>query len=229
MTPSFHRHIASTILGVSLVAACAWRFSPASPSVTTPVPAFNPASTASLDTAVFAGGCFWGMETVFEHVRGVTQVTPGYAGGAAKTAEYELVSNGNTGHAESVQVIYDPAKVSYGDLLRVFFSSHNPTELNMQGPDHGSQYRSVVFYGNEAQHDAATGYVAQMTKSKTFSRPIVTQIVTRPEFYPAEAYHQHFAERHPDHPYIVRFDLPKVSNLKKVFPDLYQEPASSAN
>jgi peptide-methionine (S)-S-oxide reductase len=188
----------------------------------------NPVIDASLgtaksqQTAVVAGGCFWGIQAVFEHVKGVVSATSGYSGGVAKTAEYELVSGGDTGHAESVKIVYDPSQITYGQLLRVFFSvAHNPTELNRQGPDTGSQYRSSIFYGNDEQKRIAEAYIAQLESAKIFSRPIVTAVVPLQGFYPAEAYHQDYAAHHPNDPYIVYNDAPKVRNLRQQFPDLY--------
>jgi len=173
--------------------------------------------------AVFAGGCFWGVDAVFKHVRGVSRVVSGYAGGGAATAQYQIVSTGATGHAESVQVTYDPAQVSYSRLLQIFFSvAHDPTELNRQGPDVGTQYRSAIFYANEAQKKVALSYVDQLSQAKVFSRPIVTQVVPLHDFYPAEEYHQNFLARHPHHPYILLYDLPKLRQLQKQFPALYQ-------
>lgn len=173
--------------------------------------------------AVFAGGCFWGIEAVFEHVKGVRQATAGYSGGNADTAHYDEVSEGDTGHAESVRVRFDPKQVSYGTLLQVFFSvALDPTELNRQGPDSGTQYRSVIFYGNDEQKQIATDYIAQLTAAKSFPAPIVTQLVPLKAFYPAEAYHQHYFSQHPDNPYIVINDAPKVAHLQRLFPALYQ-------
>jgi peptide-methionine (S)-S-oxide reductase len=173
-------------------------------------------------TAVVAGGCFWGIQAVFEHVKGVVSATSGYAGGAANTAQYEVVSTGETGHAESVQIVYDASEITYGQLLRVFFSvAHDPTQLNRQGPDVGSQYRSALFYGNDEQKQIAEAYIAQLSQAKIFSRPIVTQVVPLKVFYPAEAYHQDYAAHHPDNPYIVYNDAPKVAHLQQQFPDLY--------
>ena len=173
--------------------------------------------------AVLAGGCFWGIEAVFEHVKGVHKVVAGYSGGAADTAHYDEVSDGNTGHAESVSVQFDPAKVSYGQLLQVFFSvALNPTELNRQGPDSGTQYRSAIFYGSDEQKKIATDYIVQLTAAKSFPAPIVTQVVPLKAFYPAEAYHQHYFSEHPDNPYIVINDAPKVAHLQQLFPALYQ-------
>ena len=179
---------------------------------------------APLDTAVFAGGCFWGIEGVFEHLKGVTSATAGYAGGTTVTPSYEDVSSGETGHAESVQVIYDPARISYAQLLQVFFSvAHDPTELNRQGPDVGTQYRSAIFYRTAAQQKAATDYVADLTGRKVYPRPIVTQIVPLKAFYAAEGYHQHYMAMHPTQPYIVYNDAPKVERLKHDFASWYQE------
>jgi peptide-methionine (S)-S-oxide reductase len=172
--------------------------------------------------AVFAGGCFWGVEAVFEHVKGVRHVESGYSGGSALTARYPVVSAGRTGHAESVKVVYDPRQVSYGQLLTVFFTvAHDPTQLNRQGPDTGPQYRSAIFYGNAAQQAAAKAYIAQLERSKVFDRPVVTQVVPLVKFHPAEAYHQDFARLNPTHPYIVHHDAPKVRNLEAKLPDLY--------
>lgn len=173
-------------------------------------------------TAVVAGGCFWGVQAVFQHVRGVLSATSGYAGGPAGAAEYEVVSSGTTGHAESVKIVYDPSQISYGQLLKVFFSvAHDPTELNRQGPDTGTQYRSVIFYANDEQKHVAQAYIAQLNSAKIFARPIVTQVVPLQGFYPAEAYHQNYLARHLDSPYIVINDLPKLAHLREQFPKLY--------
>jgi peptide-methionine (S)-S-oxide reductase len=174
-------------------------------------------------TAVLSGGCFWGVDAVFKHVKGVKNVVSGYSGGSGMTAHYEIVSTGLTGHAESVKITYDPARVSYTELLRVFFSvAHDPTELNRQGPDSGSQYRSVIFYGDEQQKEIAEGYIGQLNKANVFPSKIVTQVVPLVRFYPAEEHHQNFLALHPDYPYIVYNDLPKLDNLKKQFPALYK-------
>ena len=174
-------------------------------------------------TAVFAGGCFWGVDAVFKHVKGVVNVVSGYSGGSMMTAKYMLVGTGTTGHAESVQVTYDPSKIGYTDLLKVFFSvAHDPTELNRQGPDVGSQYRSAIFYANEQQKDLAQRYIAQLGAAKAFGKPIVTQVAPLEGFYPAEAYHQNYLALHPDQPYIVYNDLPKLAELKKEFPAWYK-------
>ena len=196
----------------------------ANPVAALPAPVQEaPRATASgQQTAVLSGGCFWGVQAVFQHVKGVISATSGYAGGTAKTAEYEIVSTGETGHAESVQIVYDPSQITYGELLRVFFSvAHDPTQLNRQGPDEGTQYRSSVFYGNEEQKRIAEAYIAQLDQAKIFSRPIVTKVVALQAFYPAEAYHQNYAALHPNQPYIVFNDAPKVEHLRQEFPDLY--------
>lgn len=180
-------------------------------------------ATSHSETAVFAGGCFWGTQGVFEHVRGVTQVTSGYTGGAASTAHYDNVEDGDTGHAESIRITYDPTQITYGRLLQVFFSvAHNPTELNHQGPDRGTQYRSAVFPVNPEQRTLARAYIAQLDTAHVFSAPVVTTVEDFKGFYPAESYHQNFLALHPDNPYIAINDLPKVSNLKQIFPDLYR-------
>ncbi len=193
----------------------------AAAGVTLPVPSVDIAASSvkGPQKAVFAGGCFWGVEAVFRHVKGVTSAVSGYAGGDAKTADYETVSSGTTAHAESVQVTYDPAQVSYGQLLTVFFSvAHNPTELNRQGPDHGTQYRSAIFYTSDDQKRVANAYIEQLGKAKVFAEPIVTQVVALPAFYPAEAYHQNYAAQHPDQPYIAINDLPEGRQPAKAVP-----------
>ena len=189
---------------------------------TLPDPKVDEPPAPGNETAVLAGGCFWGMEAVFEHVKGVSQVVSGYAGGDADTATYEQVSSGNTGHAESVRISYDPSVVTFGQLLKVYFSvAHDPTELNRQGPDTGTQYRSAVFYANDEQKRIAEDYMAQLQAAKSFRRPIVTQVSPLNGFYPAEAYHQGYLARHPNQPYIVINDLPKIDALKQKLPDLY--------
>jgi peptide-methionine (S)-S-oxide reductase len=173
---------------------------------------------------VLAGGCFWGIEGVFEHVRGVRDVVSGYSGGEADTAHYEVVGSGRTGHAESVQISFDPQEISYGEILRIFFSvAHDPTQLNRQGPDSGTQYRSDIFYADDAQKDIATRYIEQLNASGVYAREIVTRVDPLRGFYPAESYHQDFIAKNPHYPYIVINDLPKIRNLKKEFPDYYQE------
>ena len=185
--------------------------------------AFSGASAASAEqTAVFAGGCFWGVDAVFKHVKGVLNVESGYAGGNAASAHYEIVSEGNTGHAESVRVRFDPARISYQQLLQVFFSvAHDPTELNRQGPDTGTQYRSVVFSANDEQKRVAEAYIAKLQAAHAFPRPIVTQVTPLKGFYEAEAYHQDYLAHHPNQPYIVINDLPKIAHLQREFPALY--------
>jgi peptide-methionine (S)-S-oxide reductase len=174
------------------------------------------------ETVVVAGGCFWGIQTVFQHVKGVSSATSGYAGGTVKNPDYEQVSTGETGHAESVEIVYDPSKITLGQLLKVFFSvAHDPTELNRQGPDTGTQYRSMIFFTSQDQQRIAEAYVQQLDQAKVFSQPIVTQIVPFKAFYRAEDYHQNYAAEHPNNPYIARFDLPKVKNLQQQFPGLY--------
>jgi peptide-methionine (S)-S-oxide reductase len=182
------------------------------------------ATAAHSETAVVAGGCFWGVQGVFEHLRGVRVAVAGYSGGSAATAQYETVSRGDTGHAESVRVTFDPAQVSYGRLLQVYFSVvENPTELNYQGPDYGSQYRSAIFPLDAAQRTMAQAYIAQLDRAHAFPAPIVTRIETFKAFYPAEGYHQDFLVRNPDNPYIVYNDLPKVAALRRLFPGLYRD------
>jgi peptide-methionine (S)-S-oxide reductase len=184
----------------------------------------KPANTTQ--TAVLAGGCFWGIEAVFEHVRGVRNVISGYAGGEKSTAHYETVGSGITGHAESVQITFDPAVVSYGELLRIFFSvAHDPTQLNRQGPDTGTQYRSAIFYVNDAQRNLARSYIGELNKSGKFPGEIVTRVDPLKGFYPAEGYHQDFIAHNPDNPYVVYNDLPKLRDLKRLYPEYYQELA----
>jgi peptide-methionine (S)-S-oxide reductase len=181
----------------------------------------NPQRTS--EVAVFAGGCFWGVQGVFQHVDGVTGTVSGYAGGAAATAHYEMVGTNRTGHAEAVRVTFDPSRISYGRILQIYFSvAHDPTELNRQGPDVGTQYRSAIFPANPEQTHIAEAYIAQLNQAHVFDVPIVTKIELGRDFYPAEDYHQDFLTRNPRHPYIVINDLPKIENLKRLFPDLYR-------
>jgi peptide-methionine (S)-S-oxide reductase len=198
--------------------------SAAEDAVDIPAPAVDePPANAATETAVFAGGCFWGVQGVFQHVRGVTQALSGYAGGAAGTARYEEVGSGSTGHAESVQVTYDPRQISYGKLLQIYFSvAHDPTQLNRQGPDSGTQYRSTLFVSNPMQRQVAQAYIAQLQQAGVYGKPIVTTLEDLKGFYPAEGYHQNFLVNHPRHPYIVYNDLPKVANLQRLFPQLYR-------
>jgi peptide-methionine (S)-S-oxide reductase len=190
-----------------------------------PAPSVDAApDDARSQTAVVAGGCFWGIQAVFQHVKGVTRVLAGYSGGAKDAAAYETVSTGRTGHAESVQIIFDPHQVSYGRILQIYFSvAHDPTELNRQGPDVGTQYRSAIFYANDDQKRVAQSYIAQLTHAGVYPHPIVTKLGPLVAFYPAEAYHQDYALLHPTNPYIATYDLPKVDDLKRLFPDLYRE------
>jgi peptide-methionine (S)-S-oxide reductase len=198
---------------------------PETPKLPFPPPAADaPLATAkSQQTAVLAGGCFWGIQAVFEHLKGVSSATSGYAGGYVKSPSYESVSMGVTGHAESVSITYDPSQISYGQILMIFFSvAHDPTQWNRQGPDTGSQYRSVIFYSNPEQKRIAEAYIAQLDAAKVYSRPIVTKVEPFKSFYPAENYHQDYLKSNPDNPYIVYNDLPKLENLKKLFPAMYQ-------
>lgn len=208
--------ICALFVGVTVAASAASRF---------PDPAVDPKpATPGLQTAVLAGGCFWGVEAVFERLTGVSNVVSGFAGGNKATAHYEIVSSGTTGHAESVQITYDPAQISYGTLLKVFFAvAHDPTELNRQGPDEGTQYRSSIFYATPEQKTVAEDYIRQLDAARLFRRRIVTTVVPLQGFYPAEAYHQHFLDRNPTYPYIVYNDLPKLDQLKKDFPELLKK------
>ena len=181
-------------------------------------------TTHGTETAVLAGGCFWGMQSVFEHVLGVRQVWAGYSGGEARTAQYDVVSEGNTGHAESIKIAFDPAVVSYGQLLKIYFAvAHDPTTLNRQGPDAGTQYRSEIFYANPEQKKIAESYIKQIDAAKAFDDSIVTLVQPLTGFYPAEDYHQDYARKHPDNPYILINDAPKVAHLKQQFPGMYQD------
>ena len=189
----------------------------------------NPRVAGPVQTAVLAGGCFWGIQAVFEHVTGVRKVISGYSGGTKESAEYEIVSTGNTGHAESVQISFDPKEVSYGQILQIYFSvAHDPTQLNRQDPDIGTQYRSNIFFSDEMQKKIAESYIAQLNKSKVFGRTIMTRVDALKGFYPAEEYHQDFLVRNPLNPYIQRYDLPKLDRLKATFPALYRAQAISA-
>ena len=220
---SFFSRLSAMILTVTFAGVTACSAGDRANS-TVPNPAIDApiATTKAEQTAVVAGGCFWGIQAVFQHVKGVISATSGYAGGSAKTAEYGLVSTGETGHAESVKITYDPSQITYGQLLRVFFSvAHDPTQLNRQGPDEGTQYRSSIFYGSDEQKRIAEAYIAQLSQTKIFPRPIVTQVVPLKTFYLAEAYHQDYAAHHPNSPYIVYNDAPKVAHLREQFPDLY--------
>ena len=224
MSSTSVRSFAKMLMLLAGTLACTARAARNGAAVPGPMVDAVKASAPGQATAVVAGGCFWGIQAVFEHVKGVIKATSGYSGGSANTAEYETVSTGATGHAESVKIVYDPSQVTYGELLRLFFSvAHDPTELNRQGPDSGTQYRSVIFYGDDEQKKIAEAYIAQLDQAGAFKRKIVTQLVALKAFYPAEAYHQHYATRHPNQPYIAFNDAPKVENLKKSFPELWVE------
>ncbi|HUK30711.1 MAG TPA: peptide-methionine (S)-S-oxide reductase MsrA [Candidatus Acidoferrum sp.] len=213
------------LLGVSLALSFAFiHSSAASAAATIPDPVIDEhlAAQSGREKVVFAGGCFWGIQLVYEHVKGVIRATSGYAGGTVPNPGYEEVSTGRTGHAESVEVVYDPSKITLGQLLKVFFSvAHDPTELNYQGPDHGTQYRSAIFFTTPDQQRIAQAYVNQLDQAKSFSSAIVTQIAPLKSFYKAEGYHQDYAIHNPDNPYIAAYDLPKVDHLKQQFPGLY--------
>ena len=220
-----YRNIALCAVGFLMLATMIACSAATATATAIPDPAVDaPLATAKgQQTVVLAGGCFWGVEAVFEHVKGVTDVKSGYAGGSAETAQYETVSTGQTGHAESVSITYDPSQISYGQLLKVFFAvAHDPTELNRQGPDTGTQYRSAIFYSTEEQKRIARAYIDQLNKAKVFSRPIVTQVTPLKSFNEAEEYHQNYLEHHPDQPYIIINDIPKVENLRKQLPGLYK-------
>jgi peptide-methionine (S)-S-oxide reductase len=226
LKPIFRRMSAALVFSAALT----WfvPFAAAAQAARIPAPsAADPAPASAPQTAVLAGGCFWGVQAVFQHVKGVTNVLSGYAGGSRDSADYEKVSTGGTGHAESVEVSFDPRVVSYGKILQIYFSvAHDPTELNRQGPDHGPQYRSAIFFNSDGQRRAAESYIAQLNASGAFTRPIVTEVSPLKAFYPAESYHQNYATLHPSDPYIAINDLPKVANLKRLYPDDYRaEPA----
>ncbi|CCJ07874.1 peptide-methionine (S)-S-oxide reductase MsrA [Methylocystis sp. SC2] len=200
-------------------------------AIVLPAPAYDPpAASGGEQKLVVAGGCFWGVQGVFQRVKGVSRAVSGYAGGAKETARYDRVAQGDTGHAEAVEITYDPKTVSLGELLRVYFSvAHDPTQLNRQGPDAGAQYRSTIFVANAEQEKTARDYVAQLSDSKAFSAPIVTTLEPLRAFYPAEAYHQDYLLRHPAQPYIVYNDLPKIDDLKRLFPSLYRDRPALTN
>ena len=216
--------IITTALCVVLVLFAAFRHGSASAATALPDPTLDESRSAQKGQValVVAGGCFWGVQAVFQHVKGVTSATSGYSGGTVKNPDYEEVSSGSTGHAESVQIIYDPSQITLGQLLKVFFSvAHDPTELNRQGPDSGTQYRSAIFFSTPDQQRIAQAYIQQLDQAKVFSHPIVTQVAPFQAFYRAEDYHQNYATNHPDNPYIATFDLPKVKHLQQQFPNLY--------
>jgi peptide-methionine (S)-S-oxide reductase len=209
-------YVIPMLLGSALCTAARPKVAFPDPAIDIPAPL-----TQGKQTAVLAGGCFWGVQAVFEHLKGVTDVVSGFAGGDKSTAHYETVSTGKTGHAESVKITYDPSQITFGQLLKVYFSvAHDPTQLNRQGPDTGTQYRSAIFYINEDQKRVAEAYIKQLEDAKVFSRPIVTQVVPLRAFYAAESYHQHYLDRNPNNPYIVYNDLPKLAHLKKQYPQM---------
>ena len=228
-----HRIGKVPVLGIAVIALFAMLYlAPAATadkarSIPAPSPevlALVPGNAVGTDTIVFAGGCFWGMQAVFQHTKGVLNAVSGYAGGKSPTADYETVSSGSSGHAEAVQVSFDPKQVSYGQLLQIYFSvAHDPTQVDRQYPDVGTQYRSAIFYPDEGKKLAAQRYIAQLDSTKAFDQKIATQVAALDKFYPAERYHQNYATLHPDSTYIARFDLPKIGNLKAMFPALYRE------
>jgi peptide-methionine (S)-S-oxide reductase len=222
------------LAAIGTLAIAAFAIAPslaAEDAVAIPPPAVDASPSDGLQTAVIAGGCFWGVQGVFQHTAGVVNAVSGYAGGSKATADYQTVSSGNTGHAESVQIKYDPKQISYGKILQIFFSvAHDPTQLNRQGPDSGTQYRSAIFTMSDEQKKVADAYIAQLNAAKVYGRPIVTKVARLEGFYPAEAYHQDYLTLHPNQPYIAFNDIPKVENLKKMFADNYVEkPALVSN
>ena len=225
---------AAALVALGTIGMLVWQsplFGAEAPVVIAPPAIDNPKTAGPLQTAVLAGGCFWGVQGVYEHVRGVRKVLAGYAGGDKATAQYETVSSGTTGHAESVKIVFDPAEISYGQILQIAFSVvHDPTQLNRQGPDVGSQYRSSVFYGDDGQKRIAEAYIAQLNQAHAFARPIVTRVDPLKGFYPAEDYHQDYLIHNPTVPYIAYFDIPKIENLKRTFPELYSgQPVLARN
>ncbi len=215
----------SAVLGLAAAALLLWHaplFGAEPPVIIAPPAVDNPKAPGPLQTAVLAGGCFWGVQGVFEHVRGVKKVVAGYAGGEKSTAHYETVSSGATGHAESVQITFDPAAISYGQILQIAFSVvHDPTQLNRQTPDVGTQYRSAIFYADDTQAKIATAYISQLDNSHVFARPIVTRVDPLKGFYAAEDYHQDYLIHNPNQPYIAAYDIPKIENFRRTFPELY--------
>jgi peptide-methionine (S)-S-oxide reductase len=215
---------AATLGALAITAFVAAPLRAAEDAVVIPAPAIDAQASDGIQTAVVAGGCFWGVQGVFQHTAGVVNAVSGYAGGTKATADYQTVSGGATGHAESVQIKYDPKKISYGKILQIFFSvAHDPTQLNRQGPDSGTQYRSAIFTTSDEQKKVADAYIAQLNAAKVYRKPIVTKIGPLDGFYPAEAYHQDYLTLHPSQPYIAYNDLPKIENLKKIFADVYTE------
>jgi peptide-methionine (S)-S-oxide reductase len=222
---TFSRHTRALLIASTFALVACNNSQAGTLQVATPAVDMALATSSGKASIVLSGGCFWGVQAVFQHVKGVISATSGYAGGKSDTAHYEMVSEGNTGHAESVQVVYDPAQISLGQLLRVFFSvAHNPTELNRQGPDSGTQYRSAIWFSNADQQRIASAYIKQLNTAKAFSDPLVTQLSPLPAFYAAEDYHQDYARLHPNDLYIAINDRPKVTHLQEQFPKLYVEP-----
>ncbi|MBR0775722.1 peptide-methionine (S)-S-oxide reductase MsrA [Bradyrhizobium diazoefficiens] len=225
--PAILSLLAATTAVTLAFAAPTWA---AEDAVVIPAPAVDAAPASGTQTAVIAGGCFWGVQGVFQHTAGVVNAVSGYAGGTKATADYETVSSGRTGHAESVEIKYDPQKISYGKILQIYFSVvHDPTQLNRQGPDTGPQYRSAIFTTSDEQKKVAEAYIAQLNAAKVFKKPIVTKVGALEAFYPAEAYHQDYLTLHPNQPYIAYNDIPKVENLKKLFADNYIEKPTLVN
>jgi peptide-methionine (S)-S-oxide reductase len=219
------RYFQAGLASAALIGAGLWALTSqaAEEAVLIPAPAVDGAMSGEMQTAVIAGGCFWGVQAVYQHTEGVIQAVSGYAGGTQQTAVYEIVSSGMTGHAEAVEIKFDPRKISYGKILQIFFSvAHNPTQLNRQGPDVGPQYRSAIFYANDEQKRVAEVYIRQLDATKLFKQPIVTKLDKLDAFYAAETYHQDYATLHPTNPYIAYNDLPKIDNLKRVMPDIYR-------
>jgi peptide-methionine (S)-S-oxide reductase len=227
--PALRRRIlqgtVAALIAIPLAGLYARSVTAAEQAIVIPPPAADaPVASGGLQTAVLAGGCFWGVQAVYQHTKGVTQAVSGYAGGQKDTAHYEMVGTGRTGHAESVSITFDPQQISFGKILQIYFSvAHNPTQLNRQGPDFGTQYRSAIFYANDEQKRIASAYVAQLQQAHAFASTIVTKLEPLSGFYPAEDYHQDFLVLHPTYPYIVFNDLPKLDNLKRMFPDNYRE------
>lgn len=229
--PSKPPLLARTLVALAIAASLVWYVAravsgvPSAPSGPLPAPAVNAslAPASSTEVAIFAGGCFWGTQAIYEHVIGVQKVTAGYCGGHVDHPYYDLVCTGSTGHAESVRVTYDPSKITYGQLLMVFFGvAHDPTQKNRQGPDVGTQYRSAIFFTSAEQQKIANAYIAQLNAAKLFKQPITTQVIAAPDFYDAEDYHQDYLVHHPDDAYIRAMDMPKLDLLKRTFPDLYR-------
>lgn len=213
------------VCSLSIISLAAVIFTYSASRTTLPAPAIDISTSTAKgkQTVVLAGGCFWGMEAVFEHLKGVSDVISGYSGGSAATAHYEAVSSGETGHAESVKITYDPEQISYSQLLKIYFSvAHDPTQLNRQGPDSGTQYRSVIFFVNDEQKRVAQAYIEQLNKARSFRKPVVSKLVPLNSFYAAEEYHQQFIDRNPSYPYVVVHDLPKIEQLRQQFPDMYK-------